>query len=401
MHAPFKPASREGAPRLFAWRSALLFCAPMLVNGIALPYFPVFLESLKMTDIEIGIIISVPFLVRMIGMPLGAMAADRVSERTIVMIWSGILSLVTTVAMFFTHSFWPVLIMFALQGIVYAPYVPIAEAILVSGVRRWGFDYGFLRLWGSVAFIVATMMGGWLLDLFGAAMILPSMSIFFILTVVMGIAAPRLGRAVPITTGDGSAPEPAESPFWRPDFLLVIVGAALVQGSHGMLFAFATNYWTGAGISGFQISLLWTAGVVAEILLFFFSGRWLSRFSIWALILTGSVIAVLRWCAFPLINGFWPYLLLQSSHAFTFAIIHVGIQRFMMDRVGDRRGASAQGFYQTVIAFFNVGTTWASGYIFQAYGVNGFYSMAVVAVAGVAAVMVAMAIQPQRRRSGG
>ncbi|MDB5523820.1 MAG: 3-phenylpropionic acid transporter [Rhizobium sp.] len=395
------PAPASDVPRLFAWRAALLFCAPMLVNGIGLLYFPVFLEDMKITDVEIGFIVSIPFLVRMIGVPLGAMVADRVSDRSIVMLWSGIVSLVTTVMMFFTHSFWPVALMYALQSLFYAPYVPIAEAILVTGVRRWGFDYGFLRLWGSVAFVFATLIGGWLLDLFGGAMVLPSMAIFFVMTIVMAIAAPRLGQSKPVVAEAMHGSTLSKSPFWHLDFLLVIVGAALVQGSHGMLFAFATNYWASNGISGFQISLLWTAGVVAEITLFFVSGRLLSRFSIWGLILTGSVIAVARWCIFPLLEGFWPHLALQCTHAFTFAIIHVGIQRFMMGRVADGKGASAQGFYQTFIALFNVVTAWASGYIFQIYGVEGFYSMALVAVVGVISVVVAMTLQPQSARSGG
>jgi MFS transporter, PPP family, 3-phenylpropionic acid transporter len=392
--------SRDDAPPLFAWRAALLFCAPMMVNGIALLYLPVYLRDMKMSDIEIGIIVSIPFLVRMLGMPLGAFVADRVSDRSIILMWSAILSLATTVMMFFTHSFWPVAIVYAAQNFFYAPYAPIAEAILVTGVRRWGFDYGFLRVWGSIAFVVATLAGGWLLDLFGGAMVLPSLAIFFVATIVMAIFAPRLGRPHPMINAQlGSSSE--QNPFWRPVFLLVIVGAALVQGSHGMLFAFATNYWSGLGISGFQISFLWTAGVVAEITLFFVSGKWLGKFSVWSLILTGSVISIARWGLFPSIDGFWPFLLLQCTHAFTFAMIHVGIQRFMMVHVSDGRGASAQGFYQTFVALFNVATAWASGYIFQLWGVHGFYSMAAVAVVGVICVLFAMRLQPQRTRSGG
>ena len=108
------------------------------------------------------------------------------------------------VALFFTHSFWAVLIVFALLGLFYAPDVPIAESILVAGVRRWGYDYGFLRMWGSIAFIFATIGGGFLFDLFGGAMVLPSMAAFVFITILMGIASPRLGSvaAVRCKVGD-------------------------------------------------------------------------------------------------------------------------------------------------------------------------------------------------------
>lgn len=400
LHAP-SPTPLSGPPAYFAWRTAFLFCAPLMVNGIALLYLPAYLLELGMTDVEIGIIVSLPFLLRMIGMPIGTALADRVSDRALVMLWSAIVSLASAVLMFFAESFWPIILFYSVQSLFYAPFVPIAESILVSGVRRWGFDYGFLRMWGSIAFVVSTLLGGWLLELYGGAMVLPAMAVFFIVTTLVAAAAPRLGREAQVERPGASGRASGRSPFWRVDFVLAIVGAAIVQGSHGLLFGFATIYWTARGISGVDISFLWTSAVVAEIVLFFLSGRYLSRFAHLHLVLFGCISAVVRWALFPLVDGFWPYLLLQANHAFTFAIIHVGIQRLLMERIGDERGASAQGFYQFFVSVFTVATSWASGFIFQAYGVQGFYVMALMAVAGVGCVLGAMALQPHRTRSGG
>jgi len=396
------PASRQDAPRLFALRAALLFCAPMMVNGIGLPYFPVFLDYLQMSASEIGIILALPHLVRMVGTPLGTMAADRASDRSHVLLWSATISFCTAVALFYTHSFWAVLVVYGLQGIFYAPYAPIAEAILITGVRRWGFDYGFLRLWGSVAFIISTLFGGWLFGLFGGAMVIPSMAVFFLSTVVMAIAAPRLGRARVPTADPTAAVLDAKNPLWRLDFVLATGGAALVQGSHGMLFSFASIYWEkDLGFSGTAIGYFWTAGVLAEITMFFFATRILAHFSIWTLILTGCAIAVCRWLVFPQISGFWPHLALQCTHAFTFAIIHIGIQRFIMLRVGERQEASAQGFYTTFISLFNAIIILCSGYIYAAFGIRGFNMMAILAAIGLLMVFAAMVSQPQRAGSGG
>lgn len=374
----------------------------MMVNGIGLPYFPVFLDYLKMSAAEIGIILAVPHLVRMVGTPLGSMAADRSSDRSHVLLWSATISFCTAVAMLYTHSFWAVLIVYALQGVFYAPYAPIAEAILITGVRRWGFDYGFLRLWGSVAFIVSTVVGGWLFGLFGGAMVIPSMAVLFLLTVLMAILAPRLGRAkMPAVEPVGGVLN-THNPLWRPDFVLITGGAALVQGSHGMLFSFASIYWEKVlGFSGGEIGLFWMAGVVAEITMFIMATWLMARFSIWTLILTGCVVAVARWVIFVHITGFMPHLALMATHAFTFATIHIGIQRFLMTRVGETREASAQGFYQTFIALFNAIIILCSGYIYGTFGVHGFYIMALLAVVGILMVLAAMLFQPQRVRFGG
>jgi len=401
MHQPLSASSRAGAPRYFALRVALLFCAPFMVNGIALPYFPVFLSYLKMSDAEIGVILAMPYLMRMIGTPLGAMAADRAHDRTYVLMWSSAISLCTAIVLYFTHSFWAVLIVYSLQGIVYAPYVPVTEAILLTGVRRWGFDYGAVRLWGSVAFIFTNLLGGWLFGFIGGAMVAPTMAFFFTLTIVMAFAAPRLGRARAPSLSLAERLPIGPSPFLRPSFMLAVIGASLSQGSHGMLFTFASIYWTQHGFSGGQISLFWAAGVVAEVLMFFLSRRFLSRFSIWTLILTGCSFAMLRWILFPMDLGFWGHLALQCTHAFTFATAHIGMQRFLLSSVEENREATAQGYYTTFVSLFTALATWASGYIYNEWGIHGFYAMTVVAGAGFALVLTARLLQPQRAGAGG
>ncbi len=54
-----------------------------------------------------------------------------------------------------------------MQGATFAPYVPVVESIVISGVRRWGLDYGSMRVWGSIAFIASTLIGGEMIGLLG------------------------------------------------------------------------------------------------------------------------------------------------------------------------------------------------------------------------------------------
>ncbi len=138
----------RGCAGLFRCRAySLLFCAPLIVNGFAMPDFPVWLSTLSLSDAEIGIVLAVPMFVRVITAPLVGLLADRIGERARVLIWSAVLSLLTGLALFVSHSFWFVLVICALQGGVYSPYLPIVEAIALTGVRRWRFDYASMRLW--------------------------------------------------------------------------------------------------------------------------------------------------------------------------------------------------------------------------------------------------------------
>jgi PPP family 3-phenylpropionic acid transporter len=401
------PPVTAGAPPFFAARIALVFCAPMMVNGIALPFFPVWLETLSMSDFQIGIVLAVPMFVRVFTAPVAGLIADRIGERSIVLLWSGTLSLATALALFATGSFWPVLLLYTLQGAVYSPYVPIADAIALSGVRRWNFDYGKMRLWGSLAFILSTMTGGWLAGFHGGAMVLPAMAAAFVLTVLGAFIAPKIGkprRPSPITA---IASVPGTSTLRQRDVQFMLVGASLISASHAMYYAFSAIHWQKLGFTGTDVGILWSAGVLAEVILFIFAVQLRHRFNLWSMMIFGGTVAVGRWILFPMEMGFAGYFVLQCLHAFTFAIVHISVQSRLVERVAEEQEAAAQGLYFFYTGIFTAVATFVSGYTYSWYGVQGFHLMSFVAATGLVCIVAGRLVapragtQPQSVASGG
>ncbi|MBB3440701.1 MFS transporter [Rhizobium sp. BK379] len=394
------PSTGEGAPPRFRQLSALCYSAPLLVNGIVLPFFPVWLADHQFSDHQIGTILAVPMVVRVLVAPIVAVFADRMQERAHVLLWSGILSLLTAIALYWTTNFWPVLIVFALQGATFAPYVPVVESIVISGVRRWGLDYGSMRVWGSVAFIVSTLIGGELVGKWGGAMVLPVMIFGFTLTIVMAVFCPRIGPTrrrgqpinLPATTGSG---------LREPHLLLLLLGVSIQQASHALLNAFSSIYWHQLGFSGTAVGLLWSAGVASEVTVFFLSRRLNRRFNAWTLIRFGCAVSICRWVFFPMETSFIGFFMLQCLHGFTYAFVHTGVQRRIVATVQETQEASAQGAYFFYIGMASGLMTIASGYIYSALGLDSFYVMACVAAFGLALVIIAYYLQPQRLASGG
>ncbi len=407
MTAPSGFTPTTGAPPYFAARIALVFCAPMMVNGIALPYFPVWLETLSMNDLEIGVVLALPMFVRVFTAPVAGLIADRIGERSVVLMWSGVLSLLAALALFGVTGFWPVLLLYTLQCAVHSPYMPITDAIALSGVRRWNIDYSRMRLWGSLAFIAATMTGGWLAGLYGGAMVLPAMTAAFALTVAGAVIAPRIGRPRRPSPIAAMATMPAARTLRQRDVQLMLIGVSLVNASHAMLYAFSVIYWRKTGFSGTDIGILWSVGVLAEVILFTFATRLRRRFDLWSMMIFGCSMAVGRWLLFPLDMSFGGYFLLQCLHAFTFGILHVGVQSRLVERVAEEQEAAAQGLYFFYTGIFMSAATFLSGYAFNWYGVDGFYLMSLIAAAGLVCVVAGRlasprpAVQPQSAASGG
>ena len=117
---------------------------------------------------EIAIITAAPLVVRVVVTPALAFAADRFGDHRRFLIglaWAA-LAVLLVLAQFST--FWPLLFGTVLFSLAMSTIMPLTETLAMTGVKAAGLDYGRMRLWGSLSFIVASICGGWLLEPLGA-----------------------------------------------------------------------------------------------------------------------------------------------------------------------------------------------------------------------------------------
>ena len=385
------------APRFFQLRCALAYGAPLGVNGVILPYLPVWLDGLAFSEFEIGIVLAAQLLLRVFAAPVAGVFADRLGERTLMLVWSGALSLSTALAMFFTDTFWPVLLIVSLQAAFFAPYAPIVESVAVTGVRRWGFQYGAMRVWGSVGFMAVALIVGELQGYWGFQTIPPAVAVGFVLTVLVAFAVPRLGQSVIRPANAGFNP----SSIRRVDLHVLMIGASIAQASHGMFYTFGTIHWQQIGFSSGSIGILWSAAIIFEIVVFLTAGRLAKSVSPWTLLRIGCAAAILRWSLFPFSLGFWGYMALQGLHAFSFAFVHLGLQQRLVESVQEHQESTVQGAYVFYNGVFLAISTILSGFLYRQFGVTSYLAMSLLALIGLATIAFAARIQPQRSGSGG
>jgi MFS transporter, PPP family, 3-phenylpropionic acid transporter len=393
------PADKAPAPPLFQLRCSLAYAAPLGVNGAILPFLPVWLAGLAFSEFEIGVVLTAQLLLRLLAAPVAGYFADRMAERTLMLAWSGALTFLTALAMFFTQDFWTALIVIGVQAAVYAPYAPIVESIAVTGVRRWGFQYGAMRVWGSIAFMGVVLAVGELRGWWGNIVIPSAMAIGFLLTVVVAFVAPRLGA----TVARPAATDPSlnSNSLKRIDLHVLMIGASVAQASHGMFYAFGTIHWQEIGFSSGSIGVLWSAAIVAEITVFFTAG-WLARHvPSWSLMRIGCAMAVVRWTIFPMDVGFWGYVVLQAMHALTFAFVHIGLQHRLVESVREDQESSMQGAYVFYNGVFLALSTLLSGALYREFGPSSYMAMSLLSIVSLGIIALAARLQPQRPASGG
>jgi len=373
------------ASRAIAIRIALFYGAIFLILGVSLPYFPLWLKSEGLTALEIGLVTSVPLVIRIAATPLIGIAADRSGTVKGVVLTGAAVALAAAVALGGADGLLPILLFFTLFQVASLALMPLAEVVAMREVRARGLDYGRMRLWGSIAFIAANLGGGFAIAGFGEASIL-------VLVIGASFASLVAGAALP---GQASGKEARRRvslgammrAVGRPELIVIMAASGLIQAAHAVYYAFSAIHWQALGIAETWFGLLWGVGVVAEVVLFAYAGQVLKRISALAMMAIGAVAGVVRWGLMALDPAFGVLVVLQLLHGLTFGATHLGVVHAIQERVEADQAASAQSLHSALSSGIMMGGAMAlAGWLYAPLG--GLSYLAMAALSGLGGLVV-------------
>ncbi len=368
-------------PRFSIFYGALFFAA-----GVQLPFWPLWLSGRGLPVEEVGILLAAGTWARVALAPLFGQLADRTQAIKALLLTCALSSTLVLLFMPLASGFW---LLLALQIPAYAltqPLLPLGESQAMQAVKRGEMDYGRVRLWGSLTFILAVVVAGKLTTLSGSDVIL-----WLLVGGMLATAAtiPFLPTA-PRATRPSTAPARLLSDR---GFLLFLGTAALLQASHAVYYAYSALHWKAAGLSETLVGLLWAAGVIAEVLLFYLARPLIERLRPTSLLALAAVGGLLRWSLLAMTTS--PFLLLggQLLHAVTFGAAHLGAMFWIAGRIDASRAAGAQSLLAAAVGGAMGLMTLLAAPLFERVGGAAFLAMT-----GVSALALILAWALRRRR---
>ncbi|WP_167456064.1 MFS transporter [Methylobacterium currus] len=377
-------------------RLALLYAAVFAGIGVAMPFLPLWLAGLGLGPELIGALVALPILVR-IGAtaPLVGLIDRGLAPRTLMI--AGSLGLAVTYALMPAASSlgWPVLAgLIVLNAVAGAPLVPCLDYQSLAAVRRGqGLDYARIRLGGSLGFLAASLLGGWLLGLVGTGSITGFLA---------GLElASACGAALLLHRADGARTGPRGPGRVRlPAALwLAIAAGAAIQASHAAVYAFGSIHWGSLGLTPATTGIAWGIGVVAEIVFFAVVGRVpCLRDAPFRLLGLGAVAALLRWAGLLAAAGLPGLVLpLQALHGLTFGATQLGAMAALSRLAPEGGRGAAQGTYAACAALASATATLASGAAYRTGGGPLAFGL-MLPVAGLGLALTLAAARTARTR---
>ena len=353
----------------------IFYAAYFAAMGLILPFFPVYLASLGMDIAMIGLMTGLLAAAKVIAPPCSGYWLDirhMPAGRFIVV--ASVLAAVCAAMLDMVSSSLPLFaLMILLFGMLWAAVLPLTDGLSIHVAEAALANYGRLRVWGSIGFVVTSLLGGVLFDVISFAWFPWLLVALMLVMAVAGRGFPELPRV--------EADTDTKQPFSSSLRCLLWV-SFLMQLSHGAYYGFFSLYLLSAGYSGGQVGAFWVLGVLAEIVLMWVWTKPLQAMALMPVVQLCLFLAGLRWFGTGWTNIWWWLVALQVLHAASFAAFHVVAVTWVKRLAPVHRHASAQGWYAAT--GFGLGSTigmMGCGLIVSAYDFSmAFYVCGVIAL---------------------
>ncbi len=285
-----------------------------------------------------GAMIGLWYASRVVGPPAWTAATSRSARPGLWLVYGCALALGCFACFTFTTSTLPLLAVMAVFGLFYNAMLPQFEAMTLTALGPDSHDYGRIRLWGSLGFLVVAGSYGWLLDRLGDTAF-PWLCLPLLVAALLA-AWPHRDDKPPAhvdTVADAGH-------LWkRPGVRRFLLMAMLAQAGFGTFYVFYTLHLQAHHHDGLHVGILWAIGVLAEIVMFWFVPGVIARLGAPRLLSACLAIGAVRWAVTALgADSFALMAAAQLTHAFSFAVFQACLMRMMVVYFPGARAAAGQ-----------------------------------------------------------
>ncbi|WP_165786520.1 3-phenylpropionate MFS transporter [Mixta theicola] len=357
--------------------------------GIHMPFWPVWLEYKGISPSGIAALTALSFSLKIIFTPVVSNIVDRSGQRRKAAIILSLGLFVSLLVFSKTNEFIPIFLLTIFSFACWSPIMSLAESLATVTAREQKFDYGKVRLWGSVGFMVVAVSSGKLLAIFGESALLWSIcgaaGLLFVSSCLLPKTKVSLIKSEEVTI----------LAFFKSKwFVSFLIATTLIQGSHAGYYTFGSIHWRAEGLSDQIIGILWGSSVVGEVIVFAFGRVLLSRLGPVNVLIIGGIAAALRWLMIGSTDSIFLLLVAQCLHALSFGACHFAAMQIITNKVDASLSSTAQGIYSAFSMGLGMGIfVLLSGPFYSLLSGGTFFVMSAVSLAGTLCLLLLKSIE--------
>jgi len=400
-------------------RASVFYVVLFMAVGVGGPFLPIWLTEKGISESAIGTVSATPILIMIVLSVAVGRIADRAKDWRNVIIAGTVIAGIAPIALLFVDGYWGILVVWTLMTVPFMAVAPVVDAATLRMTRRHGTEFGRVRVWGAIGFVIGIVIAGFLLGRYGALVFAPMIVAVGLIRAGFAFQLPYFREEneaqnqaptlqIPVSVpGHTTAPSREHEPrpgvattlsqTWQPWYILPLIGVAILQGSHMVQFGFGALIWARAGIPPEIIGPLWAVSPLSEIVIMLAFARVARRFSARQLLLASCAAAIVRWCGFALQPPVWGLAMLQALNMVTMGMSYLGVVNFIANWTTEDIAAQSQSVAVVFRQIASVAVLTGAGFLVARFGAGAFWASGALAFVAGLCVAASMFLRPPAR----
>lgn len=380
----FAAFSRAASPEL---RASLYQFTVYLPGAVSAVFLGIWLSEHGLPADQIGVVNSLPMLgLLLLNMIVGRIA-DRADDWRTAIIVLSIAAAIAPIGLYFVNEFWGILMIWCLCTMSNGLVPPVIDAATVRMTKRNGTDFGAVRAWATVGYVVGAAGIGGLLTVFGPGGFVTLYLVMTVIRAALGFLLPRFRAPAQEATLAQAQPVSKLRDSLQLWFVLPLLAFALVNSSNALIGGFAALLWHQNGIPDYFIGPLLATAAAAEAVLMFAWRRFGGRVSARTMILVAASAGLLRFTVMAFNPPVEVLFGLQLLHALSFGIGYFGVVHFIANWTNEANAAEAQGFANMLQQGASMLALVIFGVLMEFFGPQAFFYSTVTATIAIGCVL--------------
>ena len=341
------------------------------------PFFSLYLRSQNLVEDNIGFILSISPIIAIIANPIYSMICKDICRT------KNTLKIITCIegalilAISFSSNFYLISVLTLLMAIFGSCHYGLMDSLTSVYSNTENISYSSIRIYGSIAYIIATTIGGYVIDYCGFKV---AFSICFALYLASGfiyhlIKPVELGESNITKTNDNLKTKLAI--FKNKKYVLFIILYTILLGTHFASDGFYSLYLESRGITSNEFGMIYSYFVLFEVLTLLFLNKTKKKFDTNKMLILAAMLLITRLVCNYLYLSLPIVIMVSALRGIGYAICLHFCFDYVVKIVGAEKGTFGIMMMMLLYSLYTATFNNVFGNIIKKYSYERFYLVAI------------------------
>lgn len=347
----------------------LLTFLRFLGDAFFYPFLALYLNSTGLKEAKIGIILALTPIISIIVNPIYTSICKNIKITRDVLKIVSIVEGICIAIIPHTNNFWVLFILVCLIGIFGTSHYSLMDSLLSVFAEENNKMYSSIRIYGSIAYIVATMLAGYTIVNDNYKICFAICSFLFIITSIMY----QFLKPITIRSEKEGKKRNIKAVLTNKPYWAFLIYYCITRTSLAIVKPFFSLFLQNKGVSTSQYGLIYAMIVIAETITIIVMRKFGSKFKDIPTLIIANIMVVFMF----IINGtdapLWIIIIIANARGICWGImIHISCRR-VIKLVGTENDTFALMVMGLAFAFCNALANAISGDIIEKISYSAFY----------------------------